>query len=324
MILKGKNALITGAGRGIGRGLALEFARQGATVLVADIGCSVEGIGRDRSTSEAVVEQIRSSGGAAIPFVNDVADPESVREMITAAESAVGHIDILINNAAIIRPRWSWELPEEDFVAVVSVHLLGQFYCLSGVLPGMIERNYGRIVNMASQGYLGNPLQISYAAGKGGVVGMTYAAAMEMDLIGVDVTVNAYAPHALTRLGTKAMSMTAAELEAAPIPDAPFIAFLASAEAGRLNGHVFGRSASGGLAVYATRLRELFDGGGTDETLMHGSAWTPEKVAAATEAADLGRLTVWPEWLNREQAAHYVEQRTGSRPPTAEGPSMAG
>lgn len=232
--LAGNVAIVTGAARGIGRGIAFELARQQCIVVLVDLGALDS---REPDALAETASQIEDEGGRAIPASADVTDARVIGRLIDTLFDEFGRIDILVNNAGIVRPGWSWETTPDEFEALVRVHLLGQFNCIRAVLPRMRERNYGRIVNMTSRGSLGYPLQSAYGAAKAGVIGMTYSIATE--LIDTGITVNAFGPVAPTRMSLAGSKLSQEELERVHITDAPFVAYLASPDAGYITGQQF-------------------------------------------------------------------------------------
>src|SRR3954471_20617950 len=201
----GRVVIITGAGRGIGRGHALEFARQGAKVVVNDLGAEVDGSGGATGPAGEVVEEIRSAGGEAVANGDDVSDWEGAQRLINTAIETFGGLDVLVNNAGILRDRMLVNMTLEEWDAVIKVHLRGTFgparwaaaYWRERVKAG--ETNDARIINTSSpSGIFGNPGQTNYGAAKAGIASFTIIAAMELARYGV--TVNAIAPVALTRM----------------------------------------------------------------------------------------------------------------------------
>ena len=196
--LEGKVAIVTGAGRGIGRGEALLLAEEGAKVVVNDLGGSVGGEGEDQRPAEQVAEEIRAAGGEAVSNFDSVATMEGGENIVKTAVEAFGGLDILINNAGILRDRMVCNMTEEEWDLVLDVHLKGHFATTK--YAGIIFRQQrsGRIVNTGSSSGLGNMGQANYAAAKEGIVGLTRTCALDLGRYGV--TVNAIRPAAGTRL----------------------------------------------------------------------------------------------------------------------------
>ena len=196
--LEGKVAIVTGAGRGIGRGEALLLAEEGAKVVVNDLGGSGGGEGEDERPAEQVAEEIRAAGGEAVANFDSVATMEGGENIVKTAVEAFGGLDILINNAGILRDRMVFNMTEEEWDLVLDVHLKGHFATTK--YAGIIFRQQrsGRIVNTGSSSGLGNMGQANYAAAKEGIVGLTRTCALDLGRYGV--TVNAIRPAAGTRL----------------------------------------------------------------------------------------------------------------------------
>ena len=193
MLLEGRVAVVTGAGRGIGREFALCLAREGASVVVNDIGVTLRGDATDEDPATAVCREIESAGGRAVPSHESVTDFAAAERIIGTAVDAFGTIDILVNNAGIVRDRTLVKMTEDDFDAVVATHLKGAFNCTRHAAPRMKEAGYGRIVNVTSSaGLRGNFGQTNYGAAKAGIMGMTFVWALELARSGI--TVNAIAP----------------------------------------------------------------------------------------------------------------------------------
>ncbi len=250
-ICEGRVAIVTGAGRGIGRGHAIEFARQGARVVVNDLGAEVDGTGSSAGPAGEVVEEIRGFGGEAIANGEDVSDWEGAQRLVDAAVSTFGGLDILVNNAGILRDRMLVNMTDGEWDAVIRVHLRGTFapmrwataYWRNRVKEG--ETNDARIINTTSpSGIYGNVGQTNYGAAKAGIASMTIIAAMELERYGV--TVNAIAPAALTRMtenlafGESARQRKPDEFDRND-PDniAPVVVWLGSPAAAGITGRVF-------------------------------------------------------------------------------------
>jgi NAD(P)-dependent dehydrogenase (short-subunit alcohol dehydrogenase family) len=204
-LLDGRVAIVTGSGRGIGREFALCFGREGAKVVVNDVGVSLDGQGTDADPALQVCKEIEALGGAAVPNYDSVSDFDGAGRIVQTAVDAFGTVDILVNNAGIVRDKSLLKMEESDFDAVIAVHLKGSFNCTRHAAPVMKEKGYGRIVNITSSaGLRGNFGQTNYGAAKAGLMGMTFVWALELGRYGI--TVNAVAPSGATR-------MTAALLE---------------------------------------------------------------------------------------------------------------
>jgi NAD(P)-dependent dehydrogenase (short-subunit alcohol dehydrogenase family) len=192
--------VVTGAGQGLGRCHALLLARRGAKVVVNDVGVAVDGAGNDAAPAEAVVEEIRAGGGEAVASFESVAERDAATAIVQRAVEAFGKVDILINNAGILRDASFHEMTFADFEEVLRVHLLGSFYVTRAAFPIMRDNGYGRIVMTSSAaGLYGNQGQANYAAAKLGLVGMMNALAVEGRQS--NVLVNTISPVADTRMG---------------------------------------------------------------------------------------------------------------------------
>jgi len=193
-LLQGRIAIVTGAGRGLGRSHALELARHGAKVLVNDMGAD-----RPGSEAQAVVAAIRAAGGDACAHGADVTDPGQVQAMVRQAVAQWGRVDILVNNAGILRDKSFAKMSLEDFRLVMEVHLMGSVHCTHAVWNAMRDQNYGRIVmTTSSSGLYGNFGQANYAAAKMALVGLMQTLALEGEKYGVRV--NCLAPTAATAM----------------------------------------------------------------------------------------------------------------------------
>jgi len=247
-LLEGKVAVVTGAGRGIGRGIALALAWEGAKVVVNDIGCATDGRGTDADPTSAVCREIEALGTEAAPSYDSVADFESAGKIIQTAVDTFGRCDILVNNAGILRDKSIAKMEPEDFDAVLKVHLYGGFNCCRHALPVMKDQKYGRIVNIVSSaGLRGNFGQANYGAAKAGLMGLTFVIAVEHMKGNADgkysITANALAPAGMTRMVGQIPGMEDREPPPEMNPDlnGPIVAYLASEQAGHVNGNIFGR-----------------------------------------------------------------------------------
>jgi len=247
----GRIVVITGAGRGIGREHALEFASQGAKIVVNDLGAEVDGTGSSAGPAGEVVDEIRGMGAEAVANGDDVSDYEGAGRLIQTAIDTFGGLDVLVNNAGILRDRMMVNMTIEEWDAVIRVHLRGTFapmrhaseYWRNRSKAG--ETNDARIINTTSpSGIYGNVGQTNYGAAKAGIASMTIIAAMELGRYGV--TVNAIAPAALTRmtenLGMGAASVAKKPEEFDPLDPgniAPLVVWLGSPESAAITGRVF-------------------------------------------------------------------------------------
>ncbi len=248
---EGRVVIITGAGRGIGRGHAIEFARQGAKVVVNDLGAEVDGTGSSTGPAGEVVDEIRAMGAEAVANGDDVSDYDGAGRLIQTAIDTYGTIDVLVNNAGILRDRMLVNMTIEEWDAVIKVHLRGTFaptrhaveYWRNRTKAG--ETNDARIINTTSpSGIYGNVGQTNYGAAKAGIASFTIIAAMELERYGV--TVNAIAPAALTRMtenlgmGERTSERKPEEFDPVdPANIAPIVVWLGSPESKGITGRVF-------------------------------------------------------------------------------------
>ena len=196
--LEGKVAIVTGAGRGIGRGEALLLAREGARVIVNDIGGGVSGEGADATPAEEVVAEIQKMGGEALANYGNVTSFDAGEQIVKQALDTWGRLDILVNNAGILRDRMIFNMSEEEWDAVIAVHLKGHFTITRFASLVFRQQRSGRIVNTSSESGMGNMGQANYAAAKEGIAGLTRTLALDLGKYGV--TANAIRPRAGTRM----------------------------------------------------------------------------------------------------------------------------
>ncbi|MFE9121165.1 SDR family oxidoreductase [Streptomyces sp. NPDC007172] len=283
-LCEGRVVVVTGAGRGLGRAHALAFAEQGARVVVNDLGVSLDGGGSSAGPAQAVVDEIRAAGGEAVAHGGDIATTEGAASLVRAAVEEFGALHTLVNNAGFLRDRTLVNLDEDDWDAVMRVHLKGHFLPLKHAASyWRAEAKAGReiaarVVNTSSgAGLLGSVGQGNYSAAKAGIVGLTLVAAAEMGRYGVQV--NAIAPAARTRMteGTFAETMAApddADAFDAMAPEnvSPLVVWLGSAASEGVTGRVF-EAEAGRITV--------MEGWRPGQTSDKGSRWTPREAGEA-------------------------------------------
>ncbi len=236
----GRVAIITGAGGGLGRCHALELARRGAHVLVNDLGGAVDGSGSSMTAADRVVDEITALGGSAAANHDTVATPEGGEAIVQAAIDAFGRVDVLVNNAGILRDKAFHKMDDVMIAAVIDVHLKGALFVSQPAYRRMREQGYGRIVNTSSaSGLFGNFGQANYGAAKAGLAGLTRVLALEGASHGIKV--NAIAPIAATRMTEDILGSLAAKVS--PETVSPLVAYLAGEDCA-VNGHVY--SVAGG------------------------------------------------------------------------------
>ena len=244
--LQNKVAIVTGAGRGIGREIALLLAKEGAKVVVNDLGGGSDGQGNNSKVADEVVQEIKQLGGEAVASYDSVSHYECATKIVETALSSFGRLDIVVNNAGILRDRMLFKMSEEEWDAVIAVHLKGSFNMTRAAAPYFKEQQSGRFINFTStSGLIGNVGQANYAAAKLGIVGLTKSTAL--DMARYNVTANTVAPFAWSRLigsiptetdDQKARVEKLKQLSPAHI--APLVAFLSSDEATDVSGQIFG------------------------------------------------------------------------------------
>jgi NAD(P)-dependent dehydrogenase (short-subunit alcohol dehydrogenase family) len=276
-MLKGKVALVTGAGGGIGRDFALAMAAAGASIVVNDIGASVKGEGRDAGPAQRVVDEIGAAGGKALANTDSVAEWESANRMVQAAIDGFGRLDVVVNNAGILRDRFFFNLSPEDWRAVIDVHLNGSFYVSRAAAPHFKSQQSGVYVHMTStSGLVGNLGQANYSAAKLGIVGLSKSIAL--DMAKYNVRSNCIAPFAWSRMigsiptdteDQKKRVEKLKSMETAKI--APLAVYLASDAASDVSGQIF-----------AVRANELFlmSQSRPLRSVHRAEGWTPEAISS--------------------------------------------
>ena len=264
-------AIVTGGGRGIGREVALWLARDGAKVVVNDVGAALDGTGDSGTPADQVVNEIISEGGEAVASYDSVAEFDSAEKIVETALTNYGRIDILCHPAGILRDRMIFNMTEAEWDAVLQVHLYGAFNMVRNVAPHMIEGNYGRIVLFSSGSGLGASGQANYAAAKEGMVGFTRAVSKELQQHGI--MINAVYPGGSTRM-TDSIPQSTTDLRETqraqvgqnvpkissdpppeyrdPANNAPKVVYLCSEAANGITGQVFGTS-GWELSLYSPR-----------------------------------------------------------------------
>ena len=275
-MLEDKVAVVTGAARGIGRQIALAMARDGARVVVNDYGGTADGTGPSRTPADDVVNEIKAAGGQAVANYESVATMTGGQRIIQTALDHFGGVDIVVNNAGILRDRMIFNMTEEEWDGVINTHLKGCFAVTRAATPHMRERKWGRFINMTStSGLVGNVGQANYAAAKLGIVGFTKVIAL--DMARYNVTANCISPFAWTRMIGTIPTETEAQKarvdkikKMGPEHIAPVAVFLASDVAKEISGQVFG-----------VRGKEimLFSSMRPTRSIHHDLGWTPDRLA---------------------------------------------
>jgi len=274
--LEGKVALVTGAGGGIGRDLALAMAAAGARMVVNDLGTSVKGEGSDTTPAQKVVDEIRAKDGQAVASTDSVAEWPSANRIVQCALDTYGRVDVVVNNAGILRDRFFFNMSVEEWRAVVDVHLNGSFYVARAAAPHFKSQNSGAYVHMTStSGLIGNLGQANYSAAKLGIVGLSKSIALDMAKYGVRS--NCIAPFAWSRMigsipteteDQKARVEKMKVMETAKI--APLGVFLSSNLASEVSGQIFVVRAN--EIFLMTQNRPL-------KAVHRAKGWTPQAIA---------------------------------------------
>ncbi|MFJ9341276.1 SDR family oxidoreductase [Streptomyces sp. NPDC101733] len=295
-IAEGRVVIVTGAGRGLGRAHALAFAEQGARIVVNDLGVGLDGLPGPDGPAARVVEEIRAAGGEAVAHGGDIATAEGAASLVECAVSEFGRLDTLVNNAGFLRDRMLVNLDEDDWDAVMRVHLKGHFLPLKHAAAWWrAEAKAGRqvaarVVNTSSgAGLLGSVGQGNYSAAKAGILGLTLVASAEMGRYGVQV--NAIAPAARTRMTEETFAATMA----APVPGAfdamapenvsPLVVWLGSDASAGVTGRVF--ETEGGRIT-------VMEGWRPGPTVDRASRWTPAEAGEAAAKLLTASEPPWP------------------------------
>jgi len=293
-LLKGRVAVVTGSGKGLGRAEAIGLAAQGARVVVNDLGTGIDGSGTSRGPADEVVAGIKNAGGEAVASYASVATVDGAESIIKTALDGFGRIDVLVNNAGFTRDRMVHNVTDDEWDAVIKTNLYGTFYCTRAACKIMRKQGYGRVVNTSSHAGLGNMGQASYSAAKEGIVGLTRTVARDMGRYGV--TCNVIRPVAGTR-GFAEMARDGGLKEAwakmwgeelaeerirlmeevnRPEDVASLVVYLASEKADNINGCVF-EVWHGHIGIYV-------DPPTVEQVLQKDGLWTPEELAEAMPA----------------------------------------
>jgi NAD(P)-dependent dehydrogenase (short-subunit alcohol dehydrogenase family) len=281
-IVKGKTAIVTGAGRGIGRGIAMLLGREGARVVVCDVGASLQGEGNDAGPAQQTVEAIRKAGGEAVASTLSITEPKNAEAIVKQALDAFGRVDILVNNAGILRDVIFHKMSWSDWSDVISVHLNGSFNISRAVAPLFREQGSGAFVHMTStSGLVGNFGQANYMAAKLGIMGLSRGIALDMARF--NVRSNCIAPFAFTRMIESIPAQSEQDknrIEAfqrmTPEKIAPLAVYLSSDAASDITGQIF-----------SVRNNEiyLFNQPRPIKTIHRADGWTPEQLVTELKSA---------------------------------------
>lgn len=276
-MMDGKVVVVTGAGGGIGRDIALMAGAHGAHVVVNDVGASLDGQGEDRGPAESVAEEIRKAGGSAVASLDSVAEPETARRVVETAVDSFGRLDCVVNNAGILRDAFFHKLTDENWDSVLKVHLYGTFNISRAAAPLFKEQQSGSMVHMTStSGLIGNLAQANYSAAKLGIVALSKSIALDMQRFGVRS--NCIAPFAWSRMissikvdSPEQQERVARLQQMTPAKVAPLAVYLLSDEASDVSGQIF-----------AVRNNEifLFSQPRPVRSVHSGTGWTPEQIGS--------------------------------------------
>lgn len=290
-MLAGRVAIVTGAGNGLGRAEAIGLASQGARVVVNDLGTSHDGVGISSDPADQVVEEIKRAGGTAVASYDSVAVEDGAKKIVQLALDKFGRVDVLVNNAGIIRVQPVYEIVTEDWDAVIKTHVYGTFYCTRAASAIMKQQGYGRIVSTSSHVGLGWQGQATYSAAKEAIVGFCRSVARDMGRYGV--TCNIIRPIAAWRGAKRPNERPPSERiddgVAANLPEdvAPLVVYLASEAAGDINGCIF--------EVWRGHVGIFVDPPPIEQVLWKDGRWSPEEL-----------MRTMPETLTRGRSREHL------------------